>query len=170
MVKWCTIPSNMLEAIDMFAKYLLLEDKRDDSHPGKPWLKWKKISRMKDVWDAFEKMDGDRHSILIVAEAPGLPESDVIYSGKALAVAGGKDNQYVCEAYIKKDPYSSTTVRNPDVPVSYDDWVPLKRGELETFPRHRIVGREAVREALKAFVKRGELSDKLIWEDEPEED
>ncbi|HXG08406.1 MAG TPA: Imm1 family immunity protein [Gemmataceae bacterium] len=154
----------------MFAKYYLLYDELDMSDFGKPWLHWKPIRHMKDVWNAFEKLDGDRFSILIVAEAPGPPESDVAYAGKALAVAGGKDNQYFCEAHVKEDPYASTIVRNPDVPVSYDDWVPLKRGELETFPRHQIVGREAVQEALKAFVKRGELSDKLIWKDEPEED
>ena len=54
----------------MFAKYLFLDDGL-----GKPL--GTKLKSMKQVWDALAKLDGDRFSILIVAEAPPTPESGV---------------------------------------------------------------------------------------------
>jgi hypothetical protein len=150
----------------MFAQFLLLADELDRQPLGEP-IRGEKLTSMNQIWKALAKLDGDRYSVLIVAEGPPEPDSDVPYSGKALDVAGGKDNQYVCTAYIK-DETTPTTARNPDVPICYED-VWIKRGELESFFRHDILGREAVRAALEAFVKRGELTDRLIWEESEEE-
>ena len=152
----------------MLAKYLYIEDDLDTSHVGQPWLRGKKLSTMEEVWSALEKLDGARFSFFIVAEGPPTPKSEVPFSGKAMSISGGKNSQYLCEAFVNDD-YSPSTVRNPDVPVSYDDLVPLKRGVVEYFPRHQIVGRKAVRQALTTFVKEGALSDRLLWEEEKEQ-
>jgi hypothetical protein len=153
----------------MFAQFLLLADELDRPPLGEP-VRGEKLKSISQVWTALAKLNGDRCSILIVAEGPPAPDSDIPYSGKALEVAGGKDGQYVCTAFINpEDDRAPTNARNPDVPVSYQDEVWLMRGELESFFSHRILGQEAVRAALEAFVKRGVLTDQLIWEDPDEE-
>lgn len=147
----------------MFAKYIHLDDGSDGSRLGKNWPQHRLIHGIDDVWKALARMDGDRVSILIVAEAPPTPDSDFPFSGKAMAIAGGNDDQYLCEAYVD-DTADPVRARNPAISDADDELVPLTRGQLEHFWRRVIVNRATVRKALEAFVRRGELSDQVDWQ------
>jgi hypothetical protein len=135
----------------MFATYLLL-DPVEEHLPG-----------MSQVLRALSKLDGDQFSILVVAEASPGPRSEVPFAGKALAVAGGKDDQYVCDAFVDGD-YSPRRLVNPAVTTDGEDLIPIKRGQVEFFFKRNVVGREAVAEALEVFAQDGGLSERLCWE------
>jgi hypothetical protein len=147
----------------MFANFLLLADERNRPPVGEG-VKGDTLKRMAQVWNALDKLDGEYCTILITAEGPPAADADAPYSGKAIEVAGGKDNQYVCTAYIK-DEFTPTYAINPGVPVAKTFDVLLKRGELESFPKHLVLGKSDVAAALTAFVTEGKLTDELIWED-----
>jgi hypothetical protein len=144
--------SKVSQEIDVFAKYIAL-----DPIDGE-------LRTINQVWDALDRLDGDRCSILIVAEGPPTRESEVPFSGRAIAIAGGAQNQFLCEAYDANGDYHPIKVRNPEVPISFAEFALLRRGQLEEFHRHWIVGRAIVERALKAFVERGEFDKDLIWE------
>ena len=136
----------------MFAKYILLDPVEHE------------LRSIDQVWDALDRLDGDSCSILIVAERPPIPGvSEVPFSGRAIAIAGGAQDQFLCEAFEDGET-EPIRIRNPDVPKSHAESVLLRRGELEEFDRHWIVGRPIVERALKAFAECGELDKDLIWE------
>ena len=76
----------------MFANYLTLEGSGGQE-----------LKHLEQVWDALDQLNGNHVSILIVAEGPPEPRSDISWSGKSVHIAGGKNNQYVCTAFLRAD-------------------------------------------------------------------
>jgi hypothetical protein len=146
---------NVIKYFAMFAKYLVSEGVRGQV-----------LTSVAQALNELDKLEGDAFSILIVAEGPPVPDSDITWSGKSLHFAGGKNDQYVCTAYVKSERVP-TFARNPTVPYSTNCHAWIKRGQLESVYSHDIFGRDLARVALRAFITRGKLTDKLIWEHQP---
>ena len=143
----------------MFAKFLLVADQR--ARPPVGQIGGQALENLEQAVTALGKLDGVFCSMLTVAERPPAPESDLWYSGRALMIAGGKNNEYFCTFY---DEDNSKHAINPLVHASRGDYVLIRCGELESVSRQCIIDRIVAAEALKAFVAEGKLTDQLIWE------
>ncbi len=147
----------------MFAKFLLLADELNRPRFGEG-IKGQALIDVEQALCALDKLDGDRYSVLILAEESPESNSGIPYSGKAIDIGGGENRQYVCTAYIK-DETTPTTARSAHIPVSFERQVWLKHAELTPFYAHDVIEHDAVREVIRLFVLRGKLSDKVIWDE-----
>jgi hypothetical protein len=121
------------------------------------------LGDLKQVIDALAQLDGKRTTILIVAEGPPGPNSDAPFSGKAMSVGGGQNDQYICEAFVDSEERDlATMLVDPSVPRS-KEMLEVNRGQPGRWPRHLVVGRALVERALGMFVKTGELDRDLSW-------
>lgn len=143
----------------MFAKYLYREGVA--AHSGKPELVFLPIKSIGQVWEALDALDGDSlDSLMVLERVADLDDDGHLWSGKAMEVACGKENEYYCVAH-EADGTSLIGIA-PNSPREKDDEL-IVIGQ-EDYYRHESITIDEAREALEHFIKRGYLTDALNWQ------
>ena len=154
----------------MFARFLYLDNEAGRavlhaSLSGKCRPDWsgQSLGGLGQVWAALARLDGRDVTNLIVAERPPGPGSDSPFSGKAMSIGGGANDEYICEAFVDdEEPDPPMRLINPSVPRTRE-MVYVNRGQLGEWPRFLVVGRALVKKALETFVRTGDLNKELSW-------
>lgn len=134
---------------------MYIEDRDDESVPKKG----KRIDSFSEVLEALDSLDGDRRSLLLVAEGGPVPESGYPYAGMAMEIAGGPAG-YTCVAYTPdcKEVFALSSNGEGD-----EGYRTINRPYPDQVPANEVVDKNSIIKAVKSFAKGGELDPEFKW-------
>lgn len=93
---------------------------------------------VEEIVNAVRSLNGEENSVVIISERVPGPLSEVPYAGKSLTVAGGENNQYICELTLT-EATEQIMACDRSMPLSRE-LVEIRYVEPLTFYKHEIVG------------------------------
>lgn len=134
---------------------MYVEDRDDESVPKKGG----RIGSFSEVLEALDSLDGDRRSLLLVAEGGPALESDYPYAGMAMEIAGGPMG-YHCVLYTPDAREVSVLLSDSE---GGDGYRTINRPYPDQIPANEVVDKNSAISALGNFVKSGKLNHGSKW-------